>query len=220
MASVRSWTERYARHRFAVLFATLLLAIAGHAPMTRLLPDANPLEWLLALSLLAVVLSVRHGRLRRVLDGLALGFVAARLAQPLLDHSAPLHVAQGLFALACVIAAGVAVRRASAAGRVDAEHIFAALDAYMLAGIAFGIGYWLIEAALPGSFTAGAGGAFTVPRAIYFSFVTQATLGYGDIVPLGDEAQGVAVVQAVGGQIYLAVLVARLVSLYSARETR
>ena len=81
-------------------------------------------------------------------------------------------------------------------------------------------GFFGEEAALPGSFAHAAGTPFTSQRAIYFSFVTQATLGYGDIVPLGDEAQGVAVVQAVGGQIYLAVLVARLVSLYSARETR
>jgi hypothetical protein len=166
------------------------------------------------------VLSARHGRLRWVLDGLALGFVAARLAQPFIAHPAPLHVSQGLFALACLIAASVAVRRASAAGRVDAEHILAALDAYMLAGIAFGVGYWLLEAALPGSFAPGPAAAFTPQRAVYFSFVTQATLGYGDVLPLSDVAQGVVVVQAVGGQIYLAVLVARLVSLYSTRDTR
>jgi hypothetical protein len=220
MALVRSLARSYARYRFTILFATLLLAIAGHGPMARLLPVANPLDWLLALSLLAVVLSARHGRLRWVLDGLALGFVAARLAQPLLDHPAPFHLSQGFLALACLLAVGAAVRRAATAGPVDAEHIFAALDAYMLAAIAFGVGYWLIEAALPGSFAPGTAGAFTPPRAIYFSFVTQATLGYGDIVPLREEAQGVVIVQAVGGQIYLAVLVARLVSLYSGQGTR
>jgi voltage-gated potassium channel Kch len=51
--------------------------------------------------------------------------------------------------------------------------------------------------------------------AIYFSFVTLATLGYGDIVPRTDVARGLAIVEGVGGQLFLAVLVARLLSLYS-----
>ena len=50
------------------------------------------------------------------------------------------------------------------------------------------------------------------------SFVIQATIGFGDIVPIREHAQGVVVAQGIGGQMYLAVLVARLVSLYSAQE--
>ena len=57
-------------------------------------------------------------------------------------------------------------------------------------------------------------------RAIYLSFVTQATLGYGDIVPVGEHAQGVVVAQGMGGRMYLAVLIARLVSLYAAQGNR
>jgi voltage-gated potassium channel Kch len=52
-------------------------------------------------------------------------------------------------------------------------------------------------------------------RWLYFSFVTLATLGYGDIVPRADVARSLAIVEGVGGQLFLAVLVARLVSLYS-----
>ena len=54
--------------------------------------------------------------------------------------------------------------------------------------------------------------------AIYFSFVTLATLGYGDIVPRTDVARGLAIVEGVGGQLSLAVMVARLVSLYGRGE--
>jgi hypothetical protein len=50
---------------------------------------------------------------------------------------------------------------------------------------------------------------------LYFSFVTLATLGYGDIVPLSQLMRGVAVVEAVTGQLYIAVLVASLISSYS-----
>lgn len=217
---MRSLAQRYARHRFTVLFGVLLATIMGHAPMGALLPIANPLDWLLGLGLVAVVLSAWSGRMRWLLGALAAGFVAARLVDPWLEHPAPLLLSQSAMALACLMAAGAAVRRALSSGPVDAEHISAALDAYLLVGIAFGVGYWLIEAADPGSFASASGVPLTPPRAIYFSFITQATVGYGDITPISEHAQGLIIAQGVGGQMYLAVLVARLVSLYSARERR
>ena len=220
MGLARSLARGYLDHRFTVLFLVLLLAIAGHAPIGRLVPEANPLEWLLGLSLAAVVLSAWRGGLRWILGALALGFVGARLLDPLIDHPAPLFVGQSAVGLACLLAAGTAVRRALAAGPVDAEHISAALDAYLLVGLAFGFGYWLLEAALPGSLSSTSGTPLTPPRAVYFSFVSQATVGYGDIVPMSEIAQGFTIVQGVGGQMYLAVLVARLVSLFSAQESR
>ncbi len=48
---------------------------------------------------------------------------------------------------------------------------------------------------------------------IYFSFVTLATLGYGDIVPLTEKAQSLAVVETLMGQMYLAVNIAALVAI-------
>ena len=50
--------------------------------------------------------------------------------------------------------------------------------------------------------------------------MTLATLGYGDIVPVSDTARGLAVLEAVGAQLYLVVLVARLVSLYTRAEQK
>jgi len=48
--------------------------------------------------------------------------------------------------------------------------------------------------------------------------MTQTTVGYGDILPKSDLARGLAMVQAVAGQLYLAVMVARLVGLYMAGQ--
>lgn len=210
-----SWVGRYTDHRFTVLFATLLLSIGGHGLVGRILPVANPLEWLLGLSLVAVVLSIRSRPLRWTLVVLTSALVGARLVQPLLEHPAPTLISQALTSLACVLAAGVALRRALASGPVDAEHISAALDAYLLVGIAFGSAYWLLETTLPGSLSVASGAPLTPQRVIYFSFITQATVGFGDIVPAGEAAEGLVVVQGIGGQMYLVVLVARLVSLYS-----
>lgn len=216
----RSLARGYARHRFTVLLATLLFTVAGHGLVGLVTPIVNPLDWLLALSVVAVVFSAGRGRVRWLLGALAAGGIAARLLQGLVGHLGPSVVSQSLLGITCLLAVGLAVRRALAAGAVDFEHISAALDAYLLVGIVFGIGYWLIETALPGSFSSGSGAALSPARTIYFSFVVQSTLGFGDVVPTSEAAQGIVAVQGVGGQMYLAVLVARLVSLYSAQESR
>jgi len=49
---------------------------------------------------------------------------------------------------------------------------------------------------------------------LYFSFVTLTTLGYGDVMPQGDMARMFAVAEALIGQLYLAIFLARLVALY------
>ncbi len=50
---------------------------------------------------------------------------------------------------------------------------------------------------------------------LYFSFITLSTVGYGDIVPASEVARMLAMVEAMFGMFYMAMLVARLVSLYS-----
>jgi hypothetical protein len=52
---------------------------------------------------------------------------------------------------------------------------------------------------------------------VYFSLVTITTLGYGDIAPVSQEARSLATLQAVTGQFYVAVLVARFVAILSSR---
>jgi len=54
----------------------------------------------------------------------------------------------------------------------------------------------------------------------YFSFVTLTTLGYGDITPVSKVAKMLAVLEGVIGQLYITMLVARLVGLYTARESQ
>jgi hypothetical protein len=67
------------------------------------------------------------------------------------------------------------LRFAIGATQVDAEHLYAALSAYLLAGIYLGLSYWVLEQMKPGTFSFT--GEFPQPSAIYFSFVTLATLG-------------------------------------------
>jgi len=205
----------YRQHRFLALFVVLLFTMAGHASIEALAPGANVLEWLLALSLGSAVLSLQLARRARLLLALAGGFALLRLAAPWLGVGSLFELSQVLFALAGLTAALLIARHALRGGRVDAERIFAALDAYLLAAIVFGVAYWALDRQWPGSFGVGAQGPLDPQRAVYLSFVVISTLGFGDIVPVSGTARGLVTVEAVGGQMYLAVLVARLVSLYA-----
>jgi voltage-gated potassium channel len=104
-------------------------------------------------------------------------------------------------------------------GSVTIDRIFAAVCVYMLIGFAWAFGYAFLEEMTPGSLAPlhDAGPTDYVTHILelrYFSFMTLTTVGYGDIIPRSAAARTMAVIEAVMGQIYLAVLVARLVGLH------
>jgi Ion channel len=206
----------YAAHRYAVLFYVLLLTLGAAPVFAALRVSTNVLQFFLAFSLLAALFGIPGRRLRTVLILLAAVAMAVRAAAP---STVGVGLATGALVVNTVLAlVGTASAiRFSLRGRIiTAEHIYAALSAYLLAGIVYGVIHWMVESVSPGSYgEAGASGAaarFSLTTALYYSFVTLATLGYGDLVPKTDVARGVAVVEAVGGQLYIAVMIAHLVS--------
>ena len=184
--------------------------------LDRLAPRYNPMQLLLGLNLLAAIASVAHLREMRFPLLFGVAFVVARGLRAALGVPGVLPVSEGLWLTAVVLATVATVRHALRSGVVDSERILAALDAYLLAGLLFGVAYWMLDDVWPGSFGGSAsGGGLQLAQAIYFSFVTIATLGYGDVIPTSEPARGLAIVEGVSGQMYLVVLVARLVSLHS-----
>jgi hypothetical protein len=104
---------------------------------------------------------------------------------------------------------------------VSSDTILAAVNAYLCMGLTFAFAYFSVNLALPDSFS----GAFMdsplrdqVEGFIYFSFVTMTTLGYGDISPVTPTAAVLAYMQAVAGQLYMAVTIARVVGMYVAHR--
>ena len=211
---LKTCLERYRRRRFGWLFFSLLLTLGAHPALEALAPGFSPLELLLAVNLVAAIASVAHERWIRILLALGIAFGALRGIQAALGVTSMLAVSEVLWVVACLLATAATARHALRPGAVDAERIFAALDAYLLAGLVFGVCYWVLEQTWRGSFGVASGHDLDLGRAVYLSFVTIATLGYGDIVPASNSARGLTILEAVGGQMYLAVLVARLVSLY------
>jgi len=207
----------YYRKRYAILFYLLLLTLVVSPLRATLHLRSNFTDLLLAATLLIAVLPVRAASVRWtlwILIGIAL---AGRfLVSPLNPTISSFNLV--IWTLVGLLAASNALRFALRAISVDSAHIYAALSAYLLAGISFGIFYWALEHSWPGSllYAGAVVENFSEADGIYFSFVTLATLGYGDFVPKSDLARGLAMIEAVAGQLYLAVMVARLVSLYVA----
>lgn len=112
------------------------------------------------------------------------------------------------------------VRSALETQQVDARVLCAAIAAYLFLGLFWTVAYLLVGRVSPGAFafSTGVEGEHVMTRfnAFYFSFVTLSTVGYGDITPVSKVARMLAVTEAMTGMLYVAVLIARLVSMYSA----
>ena len=110
---------------------------------------------------------------------------------------------------------------------VTLDTILGSVCAYLLLGMTWTMACILIQIFVPGSYAVGGqplvfggGGRGIYPDFIYYSFVTLTTLGYGDMLPLSPAARSLAVLEAVVGQMFIAVLVARLVGLQIASSSK
>ena len=103
--------------------------------------------------------------------------------------------------------------------RVTSDKIFGAITVYFLFGIMWTIFYYMAELVKAGSLLR-AGGEYlrSYVEVQYFSFTTLSTLGYGDIVPGTKLTMVLSNLEAIVGSLYLAILVARLVGLYTVQS--
>jgi hypothetical protein len=205
----------YFNRRYTILFYVLVFAMVATPLAAAVGLRGELIEALLAVSLVAAVMPVKGGVARHFLLAALAGLWLARPLVAWLGYPKLSQLLLSGWTFIGLFAAAVALRFAMQGAKVEAEHLFAALSSYLLAGIYFGLLFWALEQFHPGSLSAS---NLSRTGAIYYSFVTLATIGYGDIVPRTDIARGLAVVEGVGGQLFLAVLVARLLSLYSGRR--
>jgi len=230
------WTDRLAiarRQRFSILLAALILVLLS-APIARVLaPAVSPpvaragVAVVFTVMLIAAAFAV--GRTRRtVVMALALVIPAVLFREIRLVSDAPwLQIIEHLFSMAFLgLTIVLILAQVFASRRVTFNTIAGALCVYLLIGTCWAIGYSLLEVVEPGSFSintlADADAAMRYGDeyslySTYFSLVTLTTLGYGDITPLTPAARMSTAVEAIVGQLYLAVLVARLVGLHIAQ---
>ena len=106
------------------------------------------------------------------------------------------------------------------APRVNSEVVCAGVSVYLMLGLCWMFAYLIVDRVHPHAFAYTVGPAPDVMdkfTCYYFSYATLSTLGYGDIVPISRVARMLAAMEAMTGTLFIAVLISRLVSLYSSQ---
>jgi len=201
----------------------LLLWLVGYLLASAVAEEAGGKLWLMDLLFIGVLMATlravsrtpREFQATVLVGGLAVATALLALAFP-----DPHILAARAILGACFTGflSVVILREVLQGGTIDVDKIYGAVCAYLLVGVCWAGIYSFLEQIRPGSLTlpAAAAGRATGSRAelfLYFSFVTLATLGYGDILPTVPTTRTLAWMEAVFGQFYIAVLVARLVGL-------
>jgi hypothetical protein len=207
-----SFWRAYNRSRYAILFYALLLTLIAMPIASTIGLPTTFVRILVSACLLSAVMpnAPKHMRV-----GLFVGvilLIVARFASE--SDAVPLDsgIMLAIVGFTGLAAAAGTLRFVVSTRAVDSETLYAALSTYLLAGIFFGQIYWSLDQFWPGSLVGPDPTSETTST--YYSFVTLATLGYGDYLPRTDIARGVATFEVIGGQLFLAVMVARLIGLF------
>jgi hypothetical protein len=194
----------------------LLVAIVFVIPVVAPGVSNTNLMWdiLLTLILVSGVAAVaEHRKLAVALALLAAVVIALAVSEGLASawHARELRSLATLGAfLLLAIAVGINV---FAFGHAVSDRVFGALVLYLLLGVLWAVAYQFMERQLPGAFAGHTDESDGLAEWAYFSFVTLTTVGYGDITPVALGARSLAMLEALVGQLYPAVIIARLVSL-------
>ena len=214
------WRIGLHRHSVAEFLIALVVVLIG-IPFVEPFDQNKHIEaFLMTLVLVSGVLAV-GGRRRTLILGVIL--VLPALAGKWLNHYWPEQAAVEFFyvtgLLFLIFLIWEFLRFILRAPRVDSEVICAGMAIYLLLGLLWMFLYLLVARTAPDAFTFTTGPATDQSlhgaNAFYFSLITLSTVGYGDIVPVSHVARMLAAMEAITGTLYVAVLISRLVALYS-----
>ena len=215
--------ERLLRHAMARLLVALAVLFVT-APLLQKFENGKVIDALLLCVVLTAAVMAVGGRRKSLVTGMVLALPVAfgRMLIHFVLASTVYKMVFLVFLVFCGFVIFQLLRFILRARHVNSEVICATVSTYLLIGLLWAWGYALVARLSPGAIT----GFPTDPNsphgfeAIYFSLITLTTVGYGDMVPVSATARMLAMLEAVCGTMYMAVLVARLVSLYSADEPK
>jgi Ion channel len=170
------------------LFVVVLLLAMRSSPL--------PGRWPLIVSACAIIGSV--GAFAAAISGTPAGQGAAELWKALL----------------LLMTAVMVIRRVLAKPTVTVQSLYGAISAYLIIGLMFAASYAAIYRLENGTDFFASDQPTNTQTLQYFSFTTLTTLGYGDFTAARNGGRSIAVLEAMTGQVFLATLVARLVSAY------
>lgn len=210
--SLRPSRFRYSSLLAAILALLFLHPYVGSGPIQRLVQTA-----FFSFVMIAAVFAVARTRAQAVVGFLLgvphFGFLwIADFTQA--APWIPLAAASGTaFFLYAVVILLLGVVRSE---RITQDTVYGALCTYLLLGITWTYAYVLLESLAPGSFEGGRDGRAV--HFLYFSYVTLTTLGYGDVLPVTQQAKSLAMMEAATGVIFVAVTIARVVGMHQASD--
>ncbi len=219
------WSEDRSLTAFLILLSVEIFVIAPINRTGLALGLVNNI--LFSLLLLAGLLAMtRHKVLQAVLTMFVALAVATRWARIVFGISG-LEILDGLLTLACTMGfLAIVLWQVFREGPVTAHRIQGAVAGYLLISVIFAIAYSLINTLQPASFQMPAVlSQYGEPHGrlfYYFSVVTLTTTGFGDITAVNPFARSLVMMETLIGQLYTAILIARLVSLHvqTKREKR
>ena len=211
----------YSKHRMVILLATILILIIGKPLLMgifnyRFIPDVM---------LTIIFVAAIHAISRRRMDvyvslGLAIPMFACVWSNYWIENNNILMASQIFGVLFVAFTISRLARFIFHEKEVTKEIIFAAVVVYLLMAITWAFLYLILEFFRPGSIAFPFDQSLDFYNFLYFSCVTITTLGYGDVLPLTQQASALAVLEAITGQMYLVVVVAWLVGMYVSRRSR
>lgn len=205
-------------YRHVYLLVSLLLVIVVRPFVTPQFGTAA-LEGLTLLALVTGVYCVEQRRSQRVTVAvLGAAAVVTRIGWLSTSTVGLLHGFLALYVLFYVLVAVLLVQSLFREGqRVDRDTLCGAISVYLMFGLLWSAACAWLELLIPGSFLiqgSPMAGVADFERFLGFSFATLTTVGYGNIAPASPRADALAALEAILGQAYLAIVIARLVALH------
>jgi len=198
---------------FLVLYGFIIYPLAGVEARADTMAS-----WSFSLVLvLGVLATTKHKAIRMGMVALAGLAFASHWLHFLIRADAVHMVAASVSAVFFLVLASLITARVFRSGGITIFRVCGAIAVYIILGILWGEFYILIYLLVPGAFYFDPSTQYGEPpisELIYFSFSTLTTLGFGDVLPVHPMARSLTTLEALVGQLYPAVLLARLVTLY------
>ncbi len=176
------------------------------------------LQALLAIFMSAIVISVLYAvseqkRVLMIALAIAIPTLIIKWSSYFVNISA-IHLASDVIGVVFTVYATIIILSyVFSEKKISADVIFAAISGYFLIGLMWAFIFSALEFLIPGSFQGPQVEASRLSHAYYYSFTTLTTLGYGDITPVSAPARSFSVLEAITGQLYIAILIAGLVGI-------
>jgi Ion channel len=202
-----------------LLLAVLLLHLFVLFPLSEYLPESRlVLDVVFSLILISGATAVAQRWAAWLIGAFAVASLLVQWTWQITGERALLPWVTASSLVYCALLAGVVFAQIARAQEVTSHSIQGAIAGFLLLGLAWAFAYQLVSLFDPSAVTVRhsaqiRGNDALTAEFVYFSFVTLTTVGYGDITPVDPIARALVMLEALTGQLFPAVLLARLVSL-------